>query len=591
MIPRLLISLLLLAVALRAAEPASRPAGPPPGLAELVRQLGSDSYDQREAATKTLAAMGPEVVGWLEPYRKHADPEIALRIERVIATHAWLGAGAIVVGVVPDSQAQQVGIAPGDVILKADETDITGSEDLMRFGLAPRTYHVLSPDGLREVRIGQGKAGVWIGDWDRDTAGRDHRLGLSMLGQKRFAVAYRHLRRAYRNGVEDFATLNRLVGLAEHELDHPGAMDIVETFQQRMPGLLRTNFTRNPYGASGEDLPFENIRTALLLRQLQDEPNAVDLKMEIYRYALGEGHNTPWARQIASQNPPGETPLFNAAKLPDEWVFLAVFDGRHADLRNNRKRLPDSLPSALKNFARIDWGPPILLDHHDGTIKLADREVYLRNNGTWIPTGASPTLDQPIQQFWAQPTAPSLLRYLTEAFPPEKNRRMVVRLQTNLLGWDLYTLQAGRVLAVRRSDRQVADLSAKAAGLLKRNGPLAIYQARAVDDDTLLLPSEAGLLAMDSEGKLRRIDLPLKDPNVHLRLLDYPRREGKVYLGVAPQQGGQIVELDVTSGKTRLTQGFNGLGPDDAFSAWVARTPNSRVLEFCRQALQSTRNP
>ena len=567
MLKTLLLTLLTVAGS-APAEPTTRPVPNRTRVERLVEQLASPRYGTREQATDALRDMGHGVVERLEPYRNHPDAEVAKRVRDVIAAFAWRNRGAIVVGIVPDTQAEKTGMAVGDVVLRADETDIASASDLIRFGLAPRTYHVLREGTVRPFPMKQGKAGIWVGDWDRSLAGQDHHLGLRLLGQENFAQAYRRLNRAYGAGLRDRATMNRLVGLAEYELDHATAMKIVREVRSDLPQSARTYFVKGHFGPLGERLPFVNVDTALRLADFAKDPDAVDLRMELYEYALERGRNTPWARQIAAPSPPDEGPLFNAAKLPSSWAELAIYDGRLAELRNHRSKVTEDLkagPGRDAVIPRPQWGQPRAFQHPDGAIRLDGGEVYLRRDDDWVPTGASPGLPKPILRFWRNPTVSSALRHVVEKEIGRDTGRTLLGVQTDLLEWDVYFFQHDRALAVRRSDGRVVDLSERAATLLGREHPAAVYTCGPLNDDRLLIPTGAGLLTMDAEGKLRRIDLPIKDQNVHLCLLDYPKREGKVYVGVAAHQGGQIVELDAGSGKARLTGGFNGLGPDDGF--------------------------
>ena len=73
-----------------------------------------------------------------------------------------------------------------------------------------------------------------------------------------------------------------------------------------------------------------------------------------------------------------------------------------------------------------------------------------------------------------------------------------------------------------------------------------------------LIPTDAGLWTMDADGKLSRVTLDPKKPNVHVSILRWPKRPGKMHVGVAPQDGGRIYELDVKTRKVALTAGYCG---------------------------------
>ena len=51
----------------------------------LIAQLGAASYKDREAATRELVALGPGIVPLLKRHRENPDPEVSLRIERILS--------------------------------------------------------------------------------------------------------------------------------------------------------------------------------------------------------------------------------------------------------------------------------------------------------------------------------------------------------------------------------------------------------------------------------------------------------------------------------------------------------------------------
>jgi hypothetical protein len=69
---------------------------------------------------------------------------------------------------------------------------------------------------------------------------------------------------------------------------------------------------------------------------------------------------------------------------------------------------------------------------------------------------------------------------------------------------------------------------------------------------------------MDLKGDLSRVQLPIDDNDVACCITGWPVGDKKVYIGVAPQQGGQVIEYDIATGKTTLTGGYNALGPEDS---------------------------
>ena len=66
---------------LSAAEPA-RAKPDPVAVERLVRQLGSESYAEREAASRQLRSLGRAVLPALEKATDNADPEVRTRARR-----------------------------------------------------------------------------------------------------------------------------------------------------------------------------------------------------------------------------------------------------------------------------------------------------------------------------------------------------------------------------------------------------------------------------------------------------------------------------------------------------------------------------
>ena len=63
---------------------ADEPADQEPRIASLVRQLGSDSFFERQSADKTLSALGPAARKQLELAARNHNPEIRQRALRLL---------------------------------------------------------------------------------------------------------------------------------------------------------------------------------------------------------------------------------------------------------------------------------------------------------------------------------------------------------------------------------------------------------------------------------------------------------------------------------------------------------------------------
>ena len=80
--------LILLVALVAGTEPQTKPATPKENVSEvelsrLVEQLGSESYQEREAATRDLAALGERALPALKKAAASKDPEVRWRASKV----------------------------------------------------------------------------------------------------------------------------------------------------------------------------------------------------------------------------------------------------------------------------------------------------------------------------------------------------------------------------------------------------------------------------------------------------------------------------------------------------------------------------
>jgi len=137
-------------------------------------------------------------------------------------------------------------------------------------------------------------------------------------------------------------------------------------------------------------------------------------------------------------------------------------------------------------------------------------------------------------------------------------------------------------LAVNDKTQEIVNVSGEIARLAGRDKPVAVYRVSEWSKKKVFVPTEVGLWIMEDTGRLRRLELPLKDQNVMVSIMKWPKRKGKIYVGVAPQQGGHVIEVDDKTGKARLTEGYYGEGPEDSF----ARTYGGCGEVHCEWAIQ-----
>jgi hypothetical protein len=75
------------------------------------------------------------------------------------------------------------------------------------------------------------------------------------------------------------------------------------------------------------------------------------------------------------------------------------------------------------------------------------------------------------------------------------------------------------------------------------------------------------LWTLDNAGQLARVERPGAKADGPAIVMDWPRKDGTVYVGVPPQHGGQVYEYDLASGKAAPVGGaFNGIGPMDSMN-------------------------
>ena len=151
--------------------------------------------------------------------------------------------------------------------------------------------------------------------------------------------------------------------------------------------------------------------------------------------------------------------------------------------------------------------------------------------------------------------------------------------------WRWWVFNGDIVLLAGPTANRVRDLGLEIAALAGRKDRLAVYRPKQAGE-RLVIPTEAGLWVMDSRGKIARADPALKDDSKVMVILPWPVSKGKLYVGIAPQQGGQVFEMDEQTGRFTLTEGYCGIGPEDAFSYMQANHLGPGHWPLCEYALQ-----
>ena len=279
--------------------------------------------------------------------------------------------------------------------------------------------------------------------------------------------------------------------------------------------------------------------------------------------------------------------MYDAAEKGCYWAVR--YDGRcfYLDADGRIHEYPGLAPGQGHQAACGDS----IRAHPNGTIYVRRNQIYLFDGTAkrWLPTYASPCRATAHEDYWSDRTGPVVLRYVLKEYPTAGPGRGMWRRVAGPGGWLYYEFDGDFVLIVHPETLKLIDLSRAIARAAGRTGRVAVYRVRRVDGDRkVLIPTEIGLWAADAEGRLSRVELGLKDPDVYVSVLDWPERKHKVYVGVAPQQGGQIVELDVATLAHRPTGGFCGVGPKDSFFN-IRKFPRRVVCEYAIQAIYEKR--
>lgn len=271
----------------------------------LIQQLGADSYRQREQASERLREMGASIAPILNRHRDHADLEVAIRVAKLLKDYEWMGRGAMVIWVGPDGQAKQLGFRIGDVVLKVNDVDIKGHEDISAELQADRRTMQLWRQGkiVQRVVVRGKKADFSVSSWELARGGAEQSRGMLALSEKRYEEAYQHLRAAWRKGLADVWSLERLVGLTESRLDHKQAMRVYARARREL-AKDSCAWSHQLVDKRRAGLPFSGAHTAWLLQRDGREGFSSDLWHQMCDYFIDGGRNLPLARKIAARKWP-----------------------------------------------------------------------------------------------------------------------------------------------------------------------------------------------------------------------------------------------------------------------------------------------
>lgn len=188
-------------------------------LRKLVEQLGDPSFVRREQAQERLESYGHHLLGRLIPFRDHRDVEIASRIAAVFEANIWTKRGALIFRLEPGSQAVDLGLNAGDVVLRIEDIDVASINEIR---MVPDTQRreliVLNTEGMRTVTVAPGRIGIWLSSWEEEVGGMEQLRAIKLLDDSaRWPEARRLLQAVHDRGVNDLWTTAALSGLAARD--------------------------------------------------------------------------------------------------------------------------------------------------------------------------------------------------------------------------------------------------------------------------------------------------------------------------------------------------------------------------------------
>jgi hypothetical protein len=306
---------------------------------ELIAAMASSDFAAREAAGQKLRGLGPRVVPALRRHLDYDDPEVTSRVRSMVEEFGWMNRGAVVVRFTDDSPAQELGVQPGDVIVKVNGTPVLGVATISEATPdQPRDLSVWRAGEIRTIKVPAGMMGVFLADWDAARGGNDHARGLAVLSRVGRTdgtdadadEAYARLRRAREAGVTERWTMALLAGLAAQRLDHAYAMDCYRAFHAG--GEVPCSWTHHDVNLMLGHLPFDGPHSAALLERYRTEPWSPGLYHQLIDWSGRHGRNYPMLTRVI-----GTTPSGPAAPGEYRWyetearVKIAVNERRWAD--------------------------------------------------------------------------------------------------------------------------------------------------------------------------------------------------------------------------------------------------------------------
>lgn len=303
-------------------------------LRKLVEQLGDPSFVRREQAQERLESYGHHLLGRLIPFRDHRDVEIASRIAAVFEANIWTKRGALIFRLEPGSQAVDLGLNAGDVVLRIEDIDVASINEIR---MVPDTQRreliVLNTEGMRTVTVAPGRIGIWLSSWEEEVGGMEQLRAIKLLDDSaRWPEARRLLQAVHDRGVNDLWTTAALSGLAASELDHAAALRLWQPMARTRSRAMGWEDVQDHIDRG---LPLGSVALAHALAVHRDAPDQPAAQDELLALATFVEPNLRLIDQVGSRLPrdpaTGNPTRVFTADAGRAWVRIAAFRGDYRE--------------------------------------------------------------------------------------------------------------------------------------------------------------------------------------------------------------------------------------------------------------------
>ena len=225
-------------------------------------------------------------------------PKLPYRAKAIIGSFGWMNQGSMLLSVEGGSQAERMGLLPGDVIVKVDDvpvqTHLTLGEVL---GPNPSVIYVWRAGHARSFKTAGGKLGTQNSNWQISHGGNDHARGIAAFERQAARLRRslsRRLKAAHEQGMDDPHSLTVLTGLAARALDRAYAAKVYAENHEHEDWTA----SHDIYDIRIGKIPYDSPQCESLLKRFREEPFSVTLYNEAEDYFARYGRNGPMVEGV-----------------------------------------------------------------------------------------------------------------------------------------------------------------------------------------------------------------------------------------------------------------------------------------------------